>query len=78
MKLGPHQIAIKELSRKDKDIEIAIKKYGMPDDRITKGGFDTVLRMIIGQQISVKAANAVWGKMVNAKKFLIVGILQRK
>ena len=66
MKLGPHQIAVKELSRKDKDIGIAVKKYGMPDDRITQGGFDTLLRMIIGQQISVKAANAVWGKMVNA------------
>ena len=38
----------------------------MPDDRITQGGFDTLLRMIIGQQISVKAANAVWSKMVNA------------
>ena len=66
MKLGPHQIAVKKLSRKDKDIEIAVKKYGMPDDRITQGGFNTLLRMIIGQQISVKAANAVWGKMVNA------------
>ena len=66
MKLGPHQIAVKKLSRKDIDIEIAVKKYGMPDDRITQGGFDTLLRMIIGQQISVKAANAVWGKMVNA------------
>ena len=66
MKLGPHQIAVKELSRKDKDIEIAVKKYGMPDDRITQGGFDTLLRMIIGQQISVKAANAVWSKMIKA------------
>ena len=66
MKLGLHQIAVNELSRIDKDIEIAIEKYGMPDDKITHGGFDTLLRMIIGQQISVKAANAVWGKMVNA------------
>ena len=66
MKLGPHQIAVKELSRKDKNIAIAVKKYGMPDDRVTEGGFDTLLRMIIGQQISVKAANAVWSKMVNA------------
>ena len=64
MKMGPHQAAIKELSRKDKEIEIAVEKYGMPDDRVTQGGFDTLLRMIIGQQISVKAANSVWGKMV--------------
>ena len=66
MKLGPHQIAVKELSRKDKNIAMAVKKYGMPDDRVTEGGFGTLLRMIIGQQISVKAANAVWGKMKKA------------
>ena len=66
MKLGPHQIAVEELSRKDKDIAMAVKKYGMPDDRLTEGGFDTLLRMIIGQQISVKAANAVWSKMIKA------------
>ena len=66
MKMGPHQLAVKELSRKDKDIELAVKKYGMPNDRITQGGFDTLLRMIIGQQISVKAANAVWRKMIKA------------
>jgi len=62
-----HQRAVRKLSKLDKDIELTIKKYGMPNDRITKGGFDTLLRMIVGQQISVKAANSVWNKIVNIK-----------
>jgi len=62
-----HQRAVRKLSKLDKDIALTIKKYGMPNDRITKGGFDTLLRMIVGQQISVKAANSVWNKIVNIK-----------
>ena len=62
-----HQRAVRKLSKLDKDIALTIKKYGVPNDRITKGGFDTLLRMIVGQQISVKAANSVWNKIVNIK-----------
>ena len=62
-----HQRAVRKLSKLDKDIALTINKYGMPNDRITKGGFDTLLRMIVGQQISVKAANSVWNKIVNIK-----------
>ena len=60
-----HQDAISNLAEKDNGIKEAIKKYGMPKDRITDGGFETLFRMIIGQQISVKAANSVWEKLRN-------------
>ena len=58
-----HQDAINKLAKKDNGIKDAINKYGMPKDRMTDGGFETLFRMIIGQQISVKAANSVWGKL---------------
>ena len=63
--MGVHQIAIKQLSKLDKNIDQAIKKYGMPNDRVTDGGFGTLLRMIVGQQISVKAAESVWKKITD-------------
>ena len=63
--MGVHQIAIKQLSKLNKDIDQAIKKYGMPNDRVTDGGFGTLLRMIVGQQISVKAAESVWKKITD-------------
>ena len=65
MNNNTHQVAIKKLADKDKKIKNAIIKYGMPNDRITKGGFETLFKMIVGQQISVKAANSVWEKLRN-------------
>ncbi len=71
MNNNTHQVAIKKLANKDKKIKNAIIKYGMPNDRITKGGFETLFKMIVGQQISVKAANSVWEKLkkINANDF---------
>ena len=71
MNNNTHQVAIKKLADKDKKIKNAIIKYGMPNDRITKGGFETLFKMIVGQQISVKAANSVWEKLkkINANNF---------
>ena len=71
MNNNTHQIAITKLADKDKKIKNAIIKYGMPNDRITKGGFETLFKMIVGQQISVKAANSVWEKLkkINANDF---------
>lgn len=71
MNNNTHQVAIKKLADKDKKIKNAIIKYGMPNDRITKGGFETLFKMIVGQQISVKAANSVWEKLkkINANDF---------
>ena len=58
-----HQKAILDLSSRDRQIKKAVKKYGMPEDRKVDGGFQTLFRMIVGQQISVKAANSVWLKL---------------
>jgi DNA-3-methyladenine glycosylase II len=40
-----------------------IARYGFPEPRIRPPGHETLLRTIIGQQVSVSAANAIWNRM---------------
>tara|TARA_Y100001970_G_scaffold69287_1_gene88379 strand:+ start:300 stop:926 length:627 start_codon:yes stop_codon:yes gene_type:complete len=73
---GPLQKAVLQLSKRDDKINEIIINYGLPNDKMSKGGFETLLRMIVGQQISVKAADAVWAKLKKikaniAKNFLL-------
>jgi DNA-3-methyladenine glycosylase II len=41
----------------------AIAAAGEPDPRIRQPGYATLLRTIVGQQVSVAAAAAVWGRL---------------
>ena len=67
MAYGPLQKAVLQLSKQDNKINEIIVNYGLPNDKMSKGGFETLLRMIVGQQISVKAADAVWSKLKKIK-----------
>jgi len=40
-----------------------LKRHGYPSPRIRDRGHETLLRTIIGQQVSVASANAIWGRM---------------
>lgn len=40
-----------------------LEKVGYPEPRIRSRGYQTLLRTIVGQQVSVAAANAIWGKL---------------
>ncbi|HET8612951.1 MAG TPA: DNA-3-methyladenine glycosylase 2 family protein [Sphingomonas sp.] len=40
-----------------------IERVGLPDPRISDRGYVTLLRTIVGQQVSVHAARAVWGRL---------------
>lgn len=44
----------------------AILRVGYPAPRIRDRGYATLLRTIIGQQVSVKAADAIWNKLAAA------------
>lgn len=55
--------ALRQLAAQDKDIARALKKIGPPPDRTLPQGFATLCRIIIGQQISTKAAASVWQRM---------------
>ncbi len=41
----------------------AIERVGYPDPRIRSTGYRTLLRTIVGQQVSVSAAASVWNKL---------------
>ncbi|MBY8823942.1 DNA-3-methyladenine glycosylase family protein [Sphingomonas colocasiae] len=41
----------------------ALGRVGYPEPRIRARGYDTLLRTIVGQQVSVKAASAVWSRL---------------
>jgi DNA-3-methyladenine glycosylase II len=58
-----HKNAIKEaldtLAEGDQHVREAIKLVGYPDERRRPHGFATILRVIVGQQLSVKAAASI-------------------
>ena len=60
--------AKRELAKNDKKLGLIIKKY--PRDFLFSKSdpFYTIARSIVGQQISVKAAQAVWDKLENKIK----------
>lgn len=41
----------------------AIEATGYPEERIREPGYETLLRTIVGQQVSVAAAASVWNKL---------------
>ncbi len=41
----------------------ALARVGYPEPRIRERGYQTLLRTIVGQQVSVAAASAVWAKL---------------
>jgi DNA-3-methyladenine glycosylase II len=41
----------------------AIERAGYPEPRISERGFVTLLRAIVGQQVSIKAAASIWAKL---------------
>lgn len=47
----------------DKTVAAAIERCGYPEERIRPTGYKTLLRTIVGQQVSVAAAASVWNKL---------------
>ena len=41
----------------------ALKQVGYPEPRISERGYATLLRTIVGQQVSVAAAKSMWAKL---------------
>jgi DNA-3-methyladenine glycosylase II len=55
--------ALDALAGREKAIARAIERAGYPAPRIRPRGYETLLRTIIGQQVSVASANAIWGRL---------------
>lgn len=54
---------LKKVSETDSHVREAIKLVGYPQERRNPEGFETLLRVIVGQQLSVKAAASIWNKV---------------
>jgi DNA-3-methyladenine glycosylase II len=55
--------ALDALSQREPAIAAAITRAGYPEPRIRARGYATLLRTIVGQQVSTKAAESVWRKL---------------
>ena len=54
---------LNRLASDDKHVAAAIDLVGYPSERVNDEGFNTVMRVIVGQQLSVKAAATIWGRV---------------
>jgi DNA-3-methyladenine glycosylase II len=55
--------ALDALATHDADIARALSHVGYPEPRIRERGYATMLRTIVGQQVSFQAAASVWNKL---------------
>ena len=56
--------SLDELAGREPRIAAALEAAGYPEPRISEPGYQTLLRAIVGQQVSVKAAASMWAKLV--------------
>ena len=52
-----------ELARREPALAQVIEQYGVPEPRSSEPGAQTLLRTIVGQQVSVAAARSMWAKL---------------
>jgi DNA-3-methyladenine glycosylase II len=69
--------AIDRLAGVDADIAAALERIGYPIPRLREPGFATLLRIMVAQQVSTRAAAAIWDRLelacapaVSAERFL--------
>lgn len=55
--------ALDALASREPAFAAALGRAGYPEPRIRDRGYATLLRTIIGQQVSVKAAQSIWNKL---------------
>ncbi len=55
--------AIDQLVSIDPEIAAAVTRIGYPIPRLRPPGFATLLRIMVSQQVSTKAAAAIWGRL---------------
>jgi DNA-3-methyladenine glycosylase II len=54
---------LRALAARDPDVAQELRRIGAPEGRHRPPGFATLLRIILGQQVSVRAASAMWRKL---------------
>ena len=57
------QASIDALARIEPRFAAGLCRVGYPEPRIRERGYETLLRTIVGQQVSVAAASSIWRKL---------------
>lgn len=55
--------ALDEIASADKRFAAALAQSGYPEPRIQPTGYTTMLKTIVGQQVSIAAARSIWNKL---------------
>jgi DNA-3-methyladenine glycosylase II len=58
--------AVEALAEREKPFAAVVERFGIPDPRRSEPGAHTLLRTIVGQQVSVAAARSMWSKLEGA------------
>jgi DNA-3-methyladenine glycosylase II len=58
--------ALDAVAAVDPAVAAALARAGYPEPRISAPGYETLLRTIVGQQVSIQAAASMWAKLVAA------------
>jgi DNA-3-methyladenine glycosylase II len=58
--------SLDELAAREPRIAAALAAAGYPEPRISEPGYQTLLRAIVGQQVSVASAASLWAKLTAA------------
>ena len=54
---------VKALAEREPAFARVIEQHGVPEPRTSRRGVETLLRTIVGQQVSVAAARSMWSKL---------------
>jgi DNA-3-methyladenine glycosylase II len=57
------QAALDALAARDPAVAGALAQAGYPEPRISARGYQTLLRAIVGQQVSIQSAASMWAKL---------------
>ena len=57
--------AFNEIIKIDQDIKTIYEKFGYPENRSVSEGFESLTKIIIGQQISTNVAKKIYGNLKN-------------
>ncbi len=60
---GSIRAAVDALAAQEEAFAGVLKRHGIPDSRRSEPGAHTLLRTIVGQQVSVAAARSMWSKL---------------
>lgn len=58
--------ALEALAGRDPEVARALERLGPPEPRVRPPGFATLLRIVVAQQLSTRAAAAIWARLEQA------------